>query len=109
MKHILLTTDFSENAKHAIDYAIELWGKKDVHYTLINAYQEPGSIDTVVSLSEFIREESEKGLAREKESLQEKYGAQLSMMSVSHYGDFVAVANMLNNEQPFDYAVVGSK
>lgn len=109
MKHILLTTDFSENAKHSIHYAIELWGKKEVQYTLVNSYYEPGSIDAVVSLTDYIREEAEKGLEREKERLLEKYGPKLSLKTVSRYGDFVAVANELNGEQAFDYAVLGSK
>lgn len=109
MKHILLTTDFSENAKHAIDYAIGLWGKRGVRYTLLNSYYEPANIDAVVSLSDFIREESEAGLEREKERLQVKYGAQFSLKTLGHYGDFVAVVNALNAEQAFDFVVLGSK
>jgi nucleotide-binding universal stress UspA family protein len=109
MKQILLTTDFSENARHAARYAIHLFGTENVSYTLLNSYLEPGSANVVVSLTEFMKEESQKGLNREEEELHEKYGDKLQLTVVSHYGDLISVVKYLDTENHYDYIVMGTK
>ncbi len=109
MKRILLTTDFSDNAMNAAQYAIDLWGLKGVSYTLMNCYLEPSSANVVASLTDFMREESQKGLDRHMEELQEKYGDKLHIESLSHYGDLVSVMKMLHQRAPYDYGVVASR
>lgn len=45
-KHILLPTDFSSNARNAIDYAIYLFEKETCIFYVLNAYQmSPSAID----------------------------------------------------------------
>lgn len=109
MKQILLATDFSENAQHAARYAIHMFGLKDVQYTLLNSYLEPGSANVVVSLTEFMREESQKGLEREEEIYRETYGEALQLTTASHYGDLISVVNLLNEDDTYDYIVMGTK
>lgn len=109
MKQILLATDFSENARHAARYAISLFGTKDVNYTLLNSYLEPGSANVVVSLTEFMKEESQKGLDREEEDYKEEYGDALRLRTISHYGDLISVVKHLGEETTYDYVVMGTK
>jgi nucleotide-binding universal stress UspA family protein len=41
MKKILLPTDFSKNAKNATDYALALFGNREISLTLLNVFQIP--------------------------------------------------------------------
>lgn len=109
MKHILLSTDFSENSMNAVRYAIDLWGTEDVHYTLLNCYHEPGNTSVVVSLTDFMKKESQLGLRRNQEQLEEQYGEALHLGILSHYGDLVSVMNKLSKQQKYSYAVIGAK
>lgn len=110
MKKILLPTDFSDNALNALQYAIELWGLSDTEYTLLNTYVEPSSnTSMVVSMTKIMKKESEMGLERLKEQLNEKYGSQFNVKTISHYGDVVSVMNKLYNDLGFECAAIGSK
>lgn len=63
MKKILISTDFSDNSYNAADYAIKLFGVKDLEYLLINTYMEPKAVTAVVvSLNDYLRKESLDGL-----------------------------------------------
>ncbi len=47
MKKILLPTDFSDNARQAIDFALQLFehlGQRDIQYILMHAYQVAASV-----------------------------------------------------------------
>lgn len=66
MKHILLPTDFSENAKNAIGYALNFYQKQTCHFIFLHAYKvndyEEGSLLTAIP-----RESLLKGVQQEKE------------------------------------------
>ena len=59
MKNVLLTTDFSENAENAINYAINMFGIEDVQYVVLNSYQDiSASSGSLVSLIDTLRNDS---------------------------------------------------
>lgn len=72
MKHkILLPTDFSDNAWHAIQYAIELFKNEATDFYILNVFSAGGNIvDNLMNpqsgtdLYQVKKEESEKGLAQ---------------------------------------------
>ncbi|MHA7944182.1 universal stress protein [Formosa sp. 3Alg 14/1] len=43
MTNILLPTDFSENAWHAIEYALDLFKNETCNFYIINSFDQPGS------------------------------------------------------------------
>ena len=43
MKRILIPTDFSDNAHHALRYAMYLWEKEECTFYILNAYQTGAS------------------------------------------------------------------
>ncbi|MDX2359687.1 MAG: universal stress protein [Crocinitomicaceae bacterium] len=108
MKSILLTTDFSDNARNALDYAIGVFGI-DANYTLLNTFVEPSSTTSVmVSIIEFLQKESKEGLLKQKGALEEAFpGLNLSLQS--QYGDLAVVINKMSDAAHFDYAVIGTK
>lgn len=109
MKNILLTTDFSDNANSAIDYAIKLFGTK-CKYTLINSYVEPaGTSTTLVSISSVLHKESVEGLTQLKNEILRNYGNELDIETSSWHGGLFNVINNLSKKKNIDYVVVGSK
>ena len=49
-KHILLPTDFSTNARNAIDYAIYLFEKEECTFYIMNAFQvSPSGLSSTIN------------------------------------------------------------
>lgn len=75
-KHILLPTDFSSNARNAIDYAIQMLGKEDCIFYIMNAFEvgASGLSSTIAKnkntrLHQAIKEESERHITSLLEEL----------------------------------------
>jgi len=106
-KTIYLLTDFSDHAKNASDYAISAFGK-DVSYVLINSYLVRTSAATLIDIEEIAHQESLEQLKDEESRLFIKY-SDLKLQSVSKNGTPVDTINDLNEIDPVDLIVVGSK
>ena len=65
MKTILLMTDFSDNAKNAIRYAIEMFEDK-VDYVLLNTYAVRENSGSFMSIIDRVKEISEEELKKEQ-------------------------------------------
>lgn len=62
MKKILLPTDFSNNARNAAEYAIEMFGYNDVEYILLNTYTEIFiTTDVLISIIKLLKKELKEG------------------------------------------------
>lgn len=110
MKTVILATDFSDNSKNAIRYAINLLGKEGIHYLLINTYQEISvGTSVAVSMLDLLRDESIKGVAKVREELIEEFGESLDIESRTYYGNMAKTINNLADERQVDYAVVGTR
>ena len=66
-KHILLPTDFSSNARNAIDYAIQMFRKEECIFYILNAFEvgASGLSSTMAKnkntrLHQAVKEESER-------------------------------------------------
>lgn len=68
MKKILLPTDFSENARHSMEYAANLFANEPVEFIIINTYDPPPTPAQLKSkkLSETIEADSKADLEKEK-------------------------------------------
>ena len=87
MKKVLLSTDFSENAQHAIDYALLLFGKEEVSYYLMNSYCLMHNIpETLISLEDILHEQSEKGLKNNLGQILDRHH-EIKIDTISAYGD----------------------
>ncbi len=84
--NILIPTDFSESARNAFRYGVELYGLKH-RYFLFNAYEEPSSnVSSMVSLRDILFESSLDSLSEEREAFLKEY-PELDMKLVSEYSD----------------------
>ncbi|ASB49897.1 universal stress protein [Alkalitalea saponilacus] len=102
MKRILLLTDFSETARNACRYALEMFQNHKVQFYLLNAYDaEFGGSPYVMQVKEEMAEESLRGLKRELEELHSDYpNARVEL--ASRFGPLVDVLIKENHEDGID-------
>lgn len=113
MIRVLLPTDFSGNANHAIDYAFNLFGFEGVEYLLLNAFVEPhNSADMLVSLNDILQKQSQDELNQAYEQLLEKYpNANINIQKRLENGLLSNVLRQIseNKKEKIDYIVMGTK
>lgn len=111
MKKIVLPTDFSENAKNAIEYAIAMFSYDNVEYILLNVYSEPhSSTDMLVSVKDLLEKTSRKSLKEEYEYFNNKFSQNLlNMRQHSECGELSDVINNLVETENIDFVVMGTK
>lgn len=109
MKQILLPTDFSENSKKAIFYALDLYGTEDVRYTLLNTYFVSSSRAQMAThhLRSEMEEYAEVEMKKLKEEILERY-SKASIRLRDEYGTFVDVISSFG-KRDFDLIVMGTK
>lgn len=72
---ILIPTDFSEQARHALRFAVETFGGSPSRFILLNAYANlPKASAPMISLGDILKRRSEEGLQREVDFLSEQLG-----------------------------------
>lgn len=111
MKKILLPTDFSENARNTMEYAVKLFSSEPVHYELIHAYDLPAAPALVTStkLLANIQQDSENDMKKEFEHLSTllKNSGNVLTSSVERG----SILDVLNNKKHknADFIVIGSQ
>lgn len=111
MKKIILPTDFSENARHTLDYAVKMFEPEAIEFLLIHSYDLPAAPALVTStkLLENIRKDSISDLEKEKEYLSSILSNKESQIStLSERG---SITNVLNAGQytQSDMILIGSQ
>ena len=109
MRRVLLSTDFSQNAQHAIDYALLLFGEDQMQYYLLNSYgmvnQTP---ETLISLDDILHEQSEKALQRSRKQIEDDHHS-LEIETISTYGEAPVVIKKVVKDRNIDIVVLGSR
>lgn len=117
MKHILLPTDFSLNAKNAINYAVYLFEREPCTFYVLNAFQvSPSGLSSKINkerdtrLYSITKEESERGLKELMEQLN------CPNKSPVHIFESLSVSDSLRNalgrtvlKKHIDYIFMGTK
>ena len=106
---VFLLTDFSDHARNACIYAIDLF-KNQVNYVLINTFQTREAQVTLINLEEMAFDESMSSLEQEKDWLLRKSKqTDLSIEICSKNGRITDVINSLIPKYDVAVAVVGTK
>ena len=110
MKTILLMTDFSENAKNAIKYAINMFGE-EVEYLLLNTYVVRENTGSFISISDQIKEISEKEIEKEILFIREAFlnYTHLKITAILLRGDAIDGVNEVKDKYAIDLVVMGTK
>lgn len=109
MKTILLPTDFSDNAKAAIDYAISMLNDEHCYYILLNTYERPRTGQSMLkSIIDILRNDSKRGLKKETKRIKEKFNIK-NIEVISEEGSFITIVNSIIEKRKIDLVFVGSK
>ncbi len=111
MQHILFPTDFSDNADHALPFALEMAKTFNAEITLFNSYKLPYSkSNLLVSMIDRMKEDSEKSLLALKEKiLEEANFKSLKINTDSRSGGFVSLIPKIALSLNADLIVMGTK
>lgn len=117
MKKILIPTDFSPNATHAIHYAMQLYKCKRTHFYFLHAYA-----DEVYGP---FKKNSESSIEEQKKSIQRKVNESLKVLvdsckekyhnpkhifeGVSSFESLVDAVNDFANQKNVDFVVMGTQ
>ncbi len=117
MKKILLPTDFSDNSKNAISYALNFYKDDICEFTLLNAYQvndyEQNSIFIPIPDGAFIQKEkqnSEKNLSILIQEIKMRYpNSNHSFRKVSQNQSLIGLLNKEVKDYSYDLIVIGTQ
>jgi nucleotide-binding universal stress UspA family protein len=107
---ILLPTDFSDSATNAAEYALGLFGHKDVTFVLVHAFVEPNnSADMLVSLNDILQKQAQEDMAKAYNELVSKFPeAAKSISTRMEHGTLTQVLRSITATEKVDYVVMGT-
>lgn len=117
-RKILLPTDFSKNAWHAITYALELYKKDHCHFYILNVYTATGNfIDSLLNmepgseLHETAKLKSENGLAKVLDMLafKDHDNPKHHFETISTFNNIVQAITDLVEEKDIEMIVMGTQ
>lgn len=111
MYRILVPTDRSDNANHALNYALNLFKGSEVEFILFQAYDVPVyAVDIPVPLDSLGHEELSRILEKDAEKLRNEHaGTGFSFSTRVEVGSLSFNATALNEELAIDLIVMGTK
>lgn len=110
MKTILVPTDFSEIARNAVDYAIEIARLGKAKLILFNSYRLPvitAETTLIIPSIEELERNSQENLDRLKKEIQDRYGNELIVECATSCGFAVEEINRYAKQNKADLIVVG--
>lgn len=111
MKTILVPTDFSANAEHAVHYALEVALRVHANVVLLHTYQVPYDFEIQLpGIIEDMERKSAEGLGKAKASAESMLsGAGLFVRTFSTMGDVVEVTIELAEKEKVDLIIMGTQ
>jgi nucleotide-binding universal stress UspA family protein len=107
---ILLLTDFSQNARNAIYYALSAFHPEDYQYILLHCYPRiHTTADVTISLSEKMRQESYASLEAEADVIRKHTGLSIRFEKMAYLGFLNEAVNYVGKEKHPDLVVMGTK
>lgn len=111
MKKILVPTDYSEGAFHALKYAVELAEKYKSTIDVVNAYSMPPSGSTVmVDITEVLKKSADEAMEKLRKKVEDSslHGKVEIRYSTTH-GGVVQMIDHWNREKDIDMVVMGTQ
>ncbi len=110
MKTILLPTDFSSNARHAINYAYHLFKGQPCKFILLSTYKElQAGASLVVSVKDMMLNETNKSINRLYNELMAEYGDAIELEKLVEYGSLSTVISKIEKPERIDLVIMGTK
>lgn len=111
MRNVLLLTDFSDDAKHAIYYGLTLLGDEEVSYTLVHGmYLAYANTGTTASTVDVRTEEARNAFDQLLKDIAHDFpGKNFNINSEVRCGEIVEVATYMEDECPADLIIMGTR
>ncbi len=116
MKNILIPTDFSENSKDALDYAISLFKGSNVRFYILNTYDQLVASDhfdvtvaTNMKTIQLLKENSDTQLKAITTYLKNKNSELHQIETLSKIGTLIGAIKEIVEEKSIDLIVMGTK
>lgn len=109
MKTILVPTDFSDNARNALSYAIQFFGNDNL-LVLLNTWQTPYTPpEVLISVEDILMKASREGLEKEILWAKSLPGTErIRFETVSEFGNLVDIIKKVVRERAVDFVVMGT-
>jgi nucleotide-binding universal stress UspA family protein len=110
MLKVLIPTDFSDNAKKAIEYALMLFGT-EASYTLLHGYEVPHSgASMLISIADILEKDAKQGLESEQARMLKAHPSLEGKVTVKAVmGSPAIAARKLTEAEDYDILVMGTK
>lgn len=111
-KTILLPTDFSESARNAMKYGLQLYKGRGHKFVVLNTVEPAAATSSagmIVNMNELMANDSLEGLKKNKkwlESLPESEGSEIE--SIQMFGEFVSCLKHIIKEKSIDMVIMGT-
>jgi nucleotide-binding universal stress UspA family protein len=106
---ILIPTDFSDNARKALDYALTLFGDNEPEVVLLNTWQIPHTgVGMLVSIEDILKEESERSMDELVTALTAASNNAFPISGKVQPGSLSDVVRSLIRTEGYDYVVMGT-
>ena len=107
---ILLPTDFSENAQHTVNYALDIFNNKDTKFILMNSYEPPRPTGMLINIDDIVKKEAINDLNVEQKKLAANLGERSDQLSiVAQRGDLPEALELVVKQNKGDLIVMGTK
>lgn len=107
---ILVPTDFSDNAKVALNYVLALFGEVAEEIVLLNTWQVPHTgVGMLVSIEDILKEESEKAMADLVHELKNEVSGSFKLKGLVKGGSLADVVRSIQRTETYDLLVMGTK
>lgn len=109
LKTILIPTDFSENARHALTLAVENFASPETTFILLHSYKlrHYGAIIST-DLDNILKEDSERDMKNEVEWVKATFPG-IELVSYLYQGMIVEVISAFVKKNPVDLVVMGTQ
>lgn len=110
MMHVLLPTDFSDHARKAVNYAVQLFGYKDVKYFLYHiCVPPPKSGGMLISIEDILLKEAKEQMDEELQNLKSLHGQEFRVDTFVQIGDIGDYIQQVCERGNIHYIVMGTK
>lgn len=106
---IILPTDFSDNAKYAQMYAINMFGK-DVRYVSLNTFElHHHSAGMIINLDDVLKKDATQDIQNEIAYIKQECGDDVNIEGQVVKGDIEIVIDKIVRKEEADFVVMGTK
>lgn len=109
MKNLLVPTDFSENARYALEYAVEIANRVGCHIHLLHTYKVPAKAGMFLSVDQYVLEDLRPDMEKWEGMVRERLDHGASIASSIQRDNTVHAIAQRAEKEAIDLIVMGTQ